>query len=109
MDEVGIKNLGVKNEKHRQKLLARGQSVKLIPKYYTLNQEVKLFNVVNNHSQLADGFSGRIMPPHHRKGHYRRQRYGVGNNLTKRIRILPVFVNSHLFLGDMLDAKTTYK
>lgn len=46
--------------------------------------------------QMA-GFSskdseGRQVTPHYRRGHWRKQRYGVGLSQTKRIRIAPVIV-----------------
>ena len=38
--------------------------------------------------------SGRTLPPHLRRGHWRRQHYGTANKLTKRVRIHPVLVNA---------------
>lgn len=44
--------------------------------------------------------------PHLRRGHVRRQHYGVGNQMEKKIWIAPVFVNAD---PDFVAARRTYK
>lgn len=77
---------------------------------WELAQDVKLYRTVDRHDELpGEVGGGSTMPPHHRRGHYRMQRHGVGLALKKRIRIAPVFVNSHLFFGRPCDATATYR
>jgi len=46
--------------------------------------------------------------PHWRKGHYRMQRYGKDLVEMKRVRIPPVLVNAHLFIGNHINNKIVY-
>lgn len=48
----------------------------------------------NATAQPKTSGSGAPVSPHTRRGHWRQQRYGPGNTLTKRIRIAPVVVNA---------------
>lgn len=43
----------------------------------------------------SEGTSDFHVSPHIRRGHWRRQRYGIGLEQIKRIRIAPVLVNAH--------------
>lgn len=54
----------------------------------------------------ADG--GGSVKPHWRRGHYRMQQHGPGRTQRKRVRIKPVFVNSHLFSGSLEDSVRLY-
>lgn len=38
--------------------------------------------------------TGRTTAPHRRRGHWRRQRYGPGRTIVRRVRIAPVMVNA---------------
>ena len=126
LDEVGVKKVGPENENYYERLIKyrdkaakrkdldqtkrNANEIKNHPIIYTiLNQNVKLYQTTNSHKELINSEHNMIMPPHHRRGHYRMQRHGPGNTLTKRIRIPPVFVNAHLFVGDMTDARATYQ
>lgn len=82
-------------------------TLKCQPMVYELNQQVTLHRTVASHAELGTP-TGRTMPPHHRRGFYKMQPHGPANSLRKRVRILPVFVNAHLFLGSMADAKAVY-
>lgn len=79
------------------------------PAVFELDQHVKLYRTVE-HDEDLEGVhvAGQPRPPHHRRGHYRMQACGAGRAEHKRVRISPVFVNKHLFLGDMADARATY-
>lgn len=43
---------------------------------------------------MDDGIPKREVAPHARRGHWRRQRFGVVRRQVKRIRIAPVVVNA---------------
>lgn len=104
LDEVGIIKKSSKQEMDLEKKIRKGGShlhsnkerLQYCPKFYDIKQEVKLYNVVDSHQKLESEPTGRIVRPHHRRGHYRMQLTKEGK---KRIRIPPVFVNKHLFLG----------
>lgn len=53
--------------------------------------------------------TGRQMPPHWRKGHWRRQRYGAGREQVKTVFIRPVFVRSDAFTGDRSASEVVYR
>lgn len=112
LDEVGIKQDGPHNpneynqlvkwcgKKFNEHTIKNRLRKQLHPMIYSLNKEVKLHVVVKSHGDLPSEETGVKMPPHHRRGHYRMQRYGVGLSEKKRIRVPPVFVNSHMLTGD---------
>jgi hypothetical protein len=124
VDEVGAKKQGPDNvsnynrferyvkvaQKTKDKARIEKAAAELLrePVLYTLKQEVKLYRVVSNPSELPVESTGRVVSPHHRRGFYKMQPHGPGNSLRKRIRIPPVFVNKHLYLGEMKDASATY-
>lgn len=124
LDEIGCKSNGPENPKLHQRLshfvsagLKRNDPAErrerdranllAQPILYELNQNVKLHRTVEECSELSSP-TGKILPPHHRRGYYKMQHFGVGGMSRKRIRISPVFVNKHLFLGKMSDTKVTY-
>lgn len=124
LDEIGIRHAGPQNERQYRRLQhfveagrRRGDPpqrqaqarVDLLthPQLYELKQNVRLHRVVRHDHELPET-PGPTKPPHHRRGHYRFQRFGVGLRQKKRIRIPPVFVNAHLFLGKMSNTSTTY-
>jgi hypothetical protein len=124
LDEVGIKKKGGINQnyysnliKYREKAIKNkdqeranklSNEIRSYPILYELSQEVKLYKTVSSHSELPQ-HTDRVVTPHHRRGFYKMQPHGPNNSLRKRIRIAPVFVNAHLFAGDMINAKVTYK
>jgi len=121
LDEVGIKKIGRHNPKHFEKLVSRfekgpnndkGQlrlEMKTHPTIYTIiNQNVQLYSTVDDLSSPDNENKHGILAPHHRRGHYKMQRFGVGNMEKKRIRIKAVFVNSYLFRGKGIDMKAIY-
>jgi hypothetical protein len=52
--------------------------------------------------------SGREMPPHWRRGHWRSQRHGPGNTLTKTIFVNPVLVRGDRAVGELAETVATY-
>lgn len=118
VDEYGAKRVGYDNESYANRLARRAdkgrsrmnaQLLKALPIVYKIDQSVKLLKTVARASDLPGEETGRTTSPHHRRGHYRMQAYGPGRSQRKRIRIPPVFVNSHLFLGSMEKARVTYQ
>lgn len=119
LDEIGSKVVGPVSPMHDQLIkwnkkkfnkhtLSNRLKLKGSPILYSLNREVKLHSTVD--ALAADnsesGADAKRLPPHHRRGHYRMQRYGPGLAESKRIRINPVFVNSHLLINGTIT--TTY-
>lgn len=118
LDEVGVRKRGPaqpgqyaalrktadKNNQHSTK--AREQ-LRVQPMLYELKQDVKLYTTVETAAQLGEP-TGRTVTPHHRRGHYRHVACGPGRSERRRTRIPPCFVNKHLFLGSMADAKVRY-
>ena len=120
VEELGLKKLGPKNPKHYEKLDRKRRERRItpperaildrLPIYYTIiDQNVVLHRTVENESDLPAEPTGRTKKPHKRRGH--RHAYWTGPGRTIKIyrRIPPVFVNKHLFVGNMNDVKTTYK
>jgi hypothetical protein len=116
VDEYGAKRVGYDNESHANRLArraAKGRSdmnaklLKALPVVYEIDQSVKLVKTVARASDLGES-SGRCVHPHHRRGHYRMQAHGTGRAQRRRIRVPPVFVNSHLFLGKIGQTEVTY-
>ena len=122
VEELGLKKLGPKNPKHYAKLDRKRREHRItppekaildrLPIYYTIiDQNVVLHRTVESESDLPAEHNptGRKMPPHRRRGH--RHAYWTGPGRTVKVykRVAPVFVNKHLFIGNMNDAKTTYK
>jgi hypothetical protein len=85
-------------------------ALRTLPILYQFKQDVVLHLTETIKSRNGDSIpTGKIVRPHWRRGHYRKQHYGVGNILTKRIPILPVFVNADLFLGDKANTEVNYR
>jgi hypothetical protein len=76
------------------------------PFIYEIDQNVQTYNKSDG-SEHGGTRGGN--KPHWRRGHYRLQRHGKGLEFQKRLRIPPVLVNSHLFLGNNIDSKVTYE
>lgn len=72
-----------------------------IPYRHAVTQDLPLVRVT--HSTDADAprdATGRLMPPHWRRGHWRRQRVGAGRQETRLVAIPAVLVNADLLTGD---------
>lgn len=119
LDEVGVKKRGPLHpgqcaawrktaDKNNEHSAAARENLRRAPQVYELNQEVELYRTVDSHDQLGEP-TGRTVAPHHRRGHYRNVPCGPGRSERRRVRVPPVFVNKHLFLGSMADAKAVYK
>jgi len=119
LDEFGTKRVGPQNPSHYDRLQRRSKKktghekdaeleLKMHPIVYTIDQTPVLYTrKVVTDKEAKD--TGEQVHPHLRRGHYCNQPYGPNGSLRKRIRRPPVFVNSHLFLGNMTDVKVTYK
>lgn len=119
LDEVGVKKHGPINQtyydrltkfaaKKNDKQTAARCELRSYPIVYEINQEVKLHTVLPRQSGSSTTV-GYHVDPHHRRAHYRMQRYGEGLKLKKRIRIAPMFIHADCFVGPMSNSITTYK
>lgn len=115
LDEVGVKCNGPVHEGEYQKLVkwcqkktvhTKTNRIRLRQQAFTYRpaKATELVRYVNAPSELDGEPTGKKMPPHHRRGHYRMQPCKEGR---KRIRIPAVFVNAHLLTGEL--PKATYK
>lgn len=68
-------------------------------------QEVVFYNRERN-SQGTTANGSRMMPPHWRRGHFRRVAHGSGRRGRRLVFIPPVLINSDCFRGDL--ANTAY-
>lgn len=71
------------------------------------SQEIKLHKT--KRASSSGDPTGRSMPPHWRRGHWRMQAFGPERSLHKRILIPAIFVRSDLFVGELKDTSTVYK
>lgn len=119
LDEVGTKRVGAatpgeyarlvkwcqKNNRHtarnRQELARQGV-------VYDLDRQVTLHRTVASADDLPADPTGRVVSPHHRRGHYAMVACGVGRSGRRRVRRPPVFVNMHLLAGGS-PINTTYR
>jgi hypothetical protein len=76
------------------------------PFVFEINQNVQTYN---KSAASESTWNRGTNKPHWRRGHYRMQRFGPELTEQKRIRIVPVLVNYHLFLGSILDSKADYE
>lgn len=53
--------------------------------------------------------TGEIKAPHWRRGHWRRQRCGVGNQDTRTIFIKPILIHEDWIVGDLSDSRSEYR
>jgi hypothetical protein len=110
LDEVGIKKEGPaspnqyaqlvkwcqKKNEHTKKNKAALQAQPII--YSLAKQNIELVRETKSSNDPGDP-TGRKMPAHSRRGHYRMQPCGLKNLERKRIRIPPTIVNKHLLMG----------
>lgn len=92
---------------NRQKELQEYQIEK--PCYYELKQIVRLYEKKTETEKEEGTNTNRHVKPHWRRGHYRMQKVGPQRMETKRVKILPVLVNAHMFAGDPTDIEVLYK
>lgn len=114
VDEIGSKIIPNSNRdkllKSKKRTPGIEREIRLYPVQYELKQQVQLYDTVSSERELETiGHTGRKMGPHRRRGHYRMQACGKGFLERKRIRIKPVFVNKHLFLGSPLNNISEYR
>lgn len=121
----GVRELGPPNPSHFQRTQDRlAKAVKRkdqklidvnqkalwkIPYCYGFNRTAPLFTKATESKQGNVGEARGHVEPHWRRGHWRRQRYGVGLSMTKVIAVPAVFVNSDLALGGSSATSTIYK
>lgn len=113
--EVGHKKIEAINKDYERKLTKKAaegdqkaiKELRQRPVYHTLEQKVQLYQVKYQHDRSQT--TGQTVRPHHRRGHYRFQRFGSGLVDRKRIRIAPIFVNADLFLGKKSNTSVIYK
>lgn len=73
-------------------------------------QNIKFYDEETERKARPQGEpTGRMMPPHWRKGHWLMQAHGPGRTLRKRQLRKPVFIHPELFLGDITDTKVVYE
>lgn len=104
--------------KREKKFIAKGdricksgmtakQRLKLQPTILTLNREVELFRRIGG--RTGDGEStGREMPFHWRRGHWRMAKVGEGRSETKAVFVRPCLVRADLMKVKPEDTTTTY-
>lgn len=76
------------------------------PFIYEIDQNVQTYNKSEPNDPTGTRGGNK---PHWRRGHYRMQRIGKDLQESKRVRIPPVLVNAHLFLGNPLDTRVNYE
>jgi len=113
-DERIIRKIGAPNPSHKDRLIDRikrkvrieqnQEELDWIPEIWRIEQHVRLFHYQNEKSESESEKTGKILKPHWRRGHRRRQHYGPENSLTKIILVKPVLVNSKYFKGGPEDA-----
>lgn len=74
----------------------------------SFDQEVVLHRTERKKWEGEPGCSGREMPPHWRRGHWRTQPCGIGRSQRKRILVPPVMVRADLFVGQPSNTEVTY-
>jgi hypothetical protein len=119
----GVRCLGPANPSHYERLkryakLARKRGreqqeraeleVRMVPVRYAFAQEVTLYRRERATGQHEDGEGGWIVSPHWRRGR-RSQACVPGRQERRRVAILSVLVNGHLFMGTPADTVATYR
>lgn len=119
LDETGVKKLGPAQpgryeawrrtaEKRNEHSASARSQMRVHPIVYELDQKVELYRTVEHEHELGEP-TGRTVTPHWRRGHWRMVACGPKHSLRRKVRIPHVFVNRHLFVGSMADAKATYE
>lgn len=95
-----LTHMGMETEKvAHEKLQRRGSPLaqRVIPTI--IAPAITIINEARRSSRTDDGLSestGKVVSPHYRIGHFRRQHYGSGGIEIKTVWIAPTLVNKHL-------------
>jgi hypothetical protein len=124
LSDLGAKEKGYANESYAMRLQERLKKARkgkgnsdaatveadllMQPVVWGFAQDVVLHNERSEHSAGPHEDTGREMPPHWRRGHWRMQAYGEKGLLRKRLFIKPVLVNKHLVAGPTAATSTSY-
>lgn len=119
----GLQQLPDTNPGHRERVTARlaksrkrgddhltrvnEAELQTIPFRFQIDQRLPLYLTTKSTDHEPGEPTGRIMAPHWRRGHWRRQHHGPGNAQTKLIAIPAVLVNADLLLGDKANSRVT--
>lgn len=78
---------------------------------YNFKSEIKLTpKLITAPTTTTESTStGRTMPYHIVRGHWRKVRCGPGRKLWRMVRIAPYEVNPHLYKGEAIDTDVSYK
>jgi hypothetical protein len=97
-------------ERERGRVLNMGQITAV-----RFAQDVDFWDTAEGHASggPARPYTGEILPPHWRRGHWRREAgYAAvvaAGGEPRRIFIRPVLVNAHRFAGDLADTSVDYR
>ena len=93
-----------------ERIAAATWDLQTLPVRYDFAQEVVLYRRERQETPAGPGEpSGRVLPPHWRRGFLKMQHYGPGNTLRKRIAIPAVLINEHLYRGERANAQGFYR
>ena len=122
MMRFGTRPLGPDNPRHGERLRRHLQAarrskdperiaratweLRALPVRYGFAQDVRLYTAERRAAGPAG--AGVTVPPHWRRGHYRRQPCGAGGRERKQVVIKAVLVNAHLLLGDRAATSAAY-
>lgn len=99
----------LKNPKANARKRERAQEYMLAPiKLIEFAQNIEFYSIEREPTEGSGEGTHRSPRPHWRKGHYRRQRHGAGNTLSKLVFIKPIMVMRRNFVGDLADTSVTY-
>jgi hypothetical protein len=90
-------------ERERGELLALGDFTLL-----DFKQHVRLHEVEERPGEWKGG-THRTPKPHWRRGHWKRQPFGVGRSQRRLVFVKPVFVNLRQYRGDLKDTSVVYE
>ncbi len=106
-DPKGVKKLKERANRNDAQAEWHRHLLAATPVVYRVDQHIKLFRERRYVRRDGDGESGRQVGPHWRNGHWCWQPHGPGNTLRKKIMRPGLFVNPHLFFGQMSDTNVT--
>lgn len=96
---------------HSERGLRARRRVSLALQVATFAQEIALHRSESSqsHPESESNPTGRAMPPHWRRGHWRMQAWGPKLCFRKRVLIPPVMVRKDLFIGDASDTQVAIR
>lgn len=96
---------------HSERGLKARKRIALAVQVATFSQEITLHRVGSSQPRPEGEGSptGRAMPPHWRRGHWRMQPWGPKNCFRKRVLIPPVMIRKDLFMGDASDTQVSIR